>query len=51
MDASEVVSTKMEQIALNAKRLPDVSFTSLSYHIDLMWLDEARKAFLRVVNL
>jgi RNA-directed DNA polymerase len=44
MDASEVVSTKMEQIALNAKRLPDVSFTSLSYHIDLMWLDEARKA-------
>ena len=44
MDTSEVVSTKMEQIALNAKRLPDVSFTSLSYHIDLMWLDEARKA-------
>jgi RNA-directed DNA polymerase len=44
MDTSEVVSTKMEQIALNAKRLPDVSFTSLSYHIDLMWLNESRKA-------
>mgnify|MGYP006292757263 CR=1 FL=1 len=49
MDTNEIVSTKMEQIALNAKRLPDVSFTSLSYHIDLRWLYEASKAIKRDV--
>jgi RNA-directed DNA polymerase len=49
MDTSEIVSTKMEQIAQNAKRLPDVSFTSLSYHIDMVWLYEACKAIKRYV--
>jgi RNA-directed DNA polymerase len=49
MDTSEIVSTKMEQIALNAKRLSDVSFTSLSYHIDMVWLFEASKAVKRYV--
>jgi len=44
MDTEHIVSTKMEQIALNAKRLPDVSFTSLSHHIDLIWLYEAFKS-------
>jgi group II intron reverse transcriptase/maturase len=43
MDTEYIVSTKMEQIALNAKRLPDVGFTSLSHHIDLVWLYEAFK--------
>jgi RNA-directed DNA polymerase len=43
MDTRDSVSTKMEQIATNAKRLPDVSFTSLAYHIDLKWLYEAFK--------
>ncbi|MBN2547296.1 MAG: group II intron reverse transcriptase/maturase [Spirochaetes bacterium] len=37
----EKVSTKQKQIALNAKRLPDVSFTSIAYHMDLGWLYEA----------
>jgi RNA-directed DNA polymerase len=49
MDTSEIVSTKMEQIALNAKRLSDVGFTSLSYHIDMVWLFEASKAVKRYV--
>jgi RNA-directed DNA polymerase len=35
------VSTKQEQIALNAKRLPEMSFTSLAHHINLKWLVEA----------
>jgi len=35
------VLTKQEQIALNAKRLPEVSFTSVAYHMDLEWLYEA----------
>lgn len=43
MSTDDLVSTKMEQIALNATRLPDVSFTSLAYHIDLKWLYEAFK--------
>jgi retron-type reverse transcriptase len=47
MNIEDTVSTKMEQIALNAKRLPDVSFTSLSYHIDLAWLFEASKSIKR----
>jgi len=44
MNTEEYVSTKMEQIALNAKRLPEVSFTSLAHHVDLRWLYEACKA-------
>jgi len=31
----------MQQIALNAERMPQVSFTSLSYHLDLEWMYEA----------
>jgi len=41
MDTEEHVSTKMEQIAVNAKRLREVSFTSLAHHIDQWWLYEA----------
>ena len=31
----------MEQIATNARKHPEGSFTSLAYHIDLEWLYEA----------
>ena len=44
MDTSETVSTKMEQIATNARRLPEVSFTSLAHHVSLEWLYEAYKS-------
>lgn len=27
-----------KQIALNAKRLPKVSFTAIAYHMDLAWV-------------
>ena len=43
MDTLETVSTKMQQIAQNAERMPQVSFTSLSYHLDLKWMYEAYK--------
>jgi len=43
MDTLDTVSTKMQQIALNAERMPQVSFTSLSYHLDLEWMYEAYK--------
>ena len=43
MDTRDTVSPKMEQIAKNAKRLPEVSFTSLTYHMDTRWLYEAYK--------
>ena len=43
MNTGDVVSTKMEQIAINAKRHPAVSFTSLAYHINQEWLYEAYK--------
>lgn len=33
--------TKQCKIATNAMRLPNVSFTSLAYHIDEYWLFEA----------
>jgi group II intron reverse transcriptase/maturase len=35
------VYTKQQQIAENAKRLPNVSFTSLAYHMDIAWMFEA----------
>ena len=38
---SENVSTKQQRIAELARIHPDVSFTSLAYHIDLRWLHEA----------
>lgn len=44
MDFYDEVSTKMGQIATNARKLPEVSFTSLAHHIDLKWLYEAYKA-------
>jgi RNA-directed DNA polymerase len=43
MDIYDEVSTKMRQIATNARNLPQVGFTSLAYHIDLKWLYEAFK--------
>ncbi len=38
---SETVSTKQQRIAKLARIHPEVSFTSLAYHIDLNWLYEA----------
>ncbi len=38
---SESVSTKQRRIAELARIHPEVSFTSLAYHIDLRWLHEA----------
>ena len=38
---SETVSTKQRRIAELARIHPEVSFTSLAYHIDLEWLREA----------
>ena len=38
---SQNVSTKQQRIAENARRLPEVSFSSLAYHIDLEWMHNA----------
>ena len=38
---SASVYTKQQRIAQLAKRMPEVGFTSLAYHIDLEWLHEA----------
>lgn len=38
---SRNVYTKQQRIAELAGQMPDVSFTSLAYHIDLEWLHEA----------
>lgn len=35
------VYTKQQRIAELGKRMPDVSFTSLAYYIDLEWMYEA----------
>ena len=35
------VLTKQQRIAELAQRLPELAFTSLAYHIDLQWLEEA----------
>lgn len=40
MSADEV-STKQERIAMNAKRMPEVSFSALAHYIDMPWLEEA----------
>jgi RNA-directed DNA polymerase len=41
MEPEEDVSTKQRRIAELARIHPEVSFTSLAYHIDLKWLHEA----------
>jgi group II intron reverse transcriptase/maturase len=41
MQGSQSVSTKLERIAKLAREAPDMSFTSLSHHIDLDWFEEA----------
>lgn len=41
MQGSPTVSTKLERIAKLAREAPDMSFTSLSQHIDLDWFEEA----------
>ena len=43
MDTLGKVSMKMQQIAINAERMPQVSFTSLAYHLDIEWMYEAYK--------
>ena len=40
----DVVSTKQQRIAELAKQSPEMGFTSLAYHIDLMWLLQAYRA-------
>src|SRR5215217_7568459 len=37
---SETISSKLDQIAKLAKRMPETARTSLSHHIDLDWLRE-----------
>jgi RNA-directed DNA polymerase len=37
----EMVLTKQQRIAENAKNLPDVSFCALAHHIDMNWLYQA----------
>ncbi|GAB6172402.1 hypothetical protein JCM15765_18800 [Paradesulfitobacterium aromaticivorans] len=43
MNASECssVSTKQQRIAQLAKQSPEMVFTSLAYHMDVEWLEEA----------
>ena len=43
MNASEFssVSTKQQRIAQLAKQSPEMVFTSLAYHMDITWLEEA----------
>jgi group II intron reverse transcriptase/maturase len=41
MESGNTVSTKQQRIAELARIHPDVSFTSLAHHIDLIWLYEA----------
>jgi len=41
--SSESVSTKLERIAQQAKRAPELAFRSLAHHIDIEWLHEAYK--------
>ncbi len=41
MESGNTVFTKQQRIAELARIHPDVSFTSLAYHIDLVWLYEA----------
>ncbi len=41
MESGNTVYTKQQRIAELARIHPDVSFTSLAYHIDLVWLYEA----------
>ena len=48
----EKVLTVQQRIAELAQRLPELAFTSLAYHIDLQWLEEAylaHNAFLSTV--
>ena len=41
MESGNTVYTKQQRIAELARIHPDVSFTSLAHHIDLVWLYEA----------
>jgi group II intron reverse transcriptase/maturase len=41
MESKDTVYTKQQRIAELARIHPDVSFTSLAHHIDLVWLYEA----------
>ena len=38
---SNGVYTKQQQIAMNARQMPELGFTSLAYHIDVEWMREA----------
>jgi len=39
--SEEMVSTKQQRIAENARNLPDVSFCALAHHVDAYWLYHA----------
>lgn len=47
MNAGKFVLTEMEQIAVNAKRLPNISFTSLAYHLKPSWMYDAYRTIRR----
>jgi retron-type reverse transcriptase len=38
---SETISTRQQTIATRAQQAPELSFTSLNHHIDMVWLYEA----------
>src|SRR4030042_5379179 len=40
MESGDVL-TKQQRIAQNARKHPEVSFSSLAYHIDMEWMREA----------
>lgn len=41
ISGSEVISTRQQTIAKLAQQAPQMSFTSLNHHIDMVWLHEA----------
>lgn len=41
--SSEIVSTKLEQIAKRAREAPTMAFTTLAHYIDVAWLHEAHR--------
>jgi hypothetical protein len=41
MLSGETVDTKLERVAKLARQAPDMTFTSLSHHIDVEWMREA----------
>ncbi len=47
----EPMLTKQERIAELARNCPDMSFTNLAHHIDIIWLRKAYALFSRWLSL